>query len=268
MLEAKQVELAAPWRSQDSNSTRCRRCGWRRRSRALRDQSDQMLKDSEAPGRRSSSPISARLPISPRARPLPRAFSRPAAIEAIDLRKRFFPPDGEVEPGGAGCRLQGVRRGAGLPVLIGQGLCASRQPPRRRPFKPPAPRHIYLAGRPGEQEAALRAAGIGDFIFAGGDALAMLAGSLAADGASMTAAKNRPDRRLPVRRHPLCAVGAAGSRSASAIAGCARRHRARHSPPSPTSSASDFAWTTGQASGVPVLLDRRCATSAPPAARR
>src|SRR3954468_24840710 len=35
-------------------------------------------------------------------------------------------------------------------------------------------KHIYLAGRPGEQEAALRSAGIGDFIFAGGDALAML----------------------------------------------------------------------------------------------
>ena len=35
-------------------------------------------------------------------------------------------------------------------------------------------KHIYLAGRPGEQEAALRAAGIGHFIFAGGDALATL----------------------------------------------------------------------------------------------
>jgi methylmalonyl-CoA mutase len=35
-------------------------------------------------------------------------------------------------------------------------------------------KHIYLAGRPGEQEAGLRAAGVGDFIFAGGDALAML----------------------------------------------------------------------------------------------
>jgi methylmalonyl-CoA mutase len=35
-------------------------------------------------------------------------------------------------------------------------------------------KHIYLAGRPGEQEAALRAAGVDDFIFAGGDALAML----------------------------------------------------------------------------------------------
>jgi methylmalonyl-CoA mutase len=34
--------------------------------------------------------------------------------------------------------------------------------------------HIYLAGRPGEQESALRHAGVGDFIFAGGDALATL----------------------------------------------------------------------------------------------
>jgi methylmalonyl-CoA mutase len=35
-------------------------------------------------------------------------------------------------------------------------------------------KHIYLAGRPGDQEAALRAAGVTDFVFAGCDALAML----------------------------------------------------------------------------------------------
>ena len=35
-------------------------------------------------------------------------------------------------------------------------------------------KHIYLAGRPGEQEGAYRMAGINDFIFAGGDALAAL----------------------------------------------------------------------------------------------
>jgi methylmalonyl-CoA mutase len=35
-------------------------------------------------------------------------------------------------------------------------------------------RHIYLAGRPGEHEAALRGSGVGNFIFAGGDALATL----------------------------------------------------------------------------------------------
>jgi methylmalonyl-CoA mutase len=35
-------------------------------------------------------------------------------------------------------------------------------------------KHIYLAGRPGEQEAALKAAGVGDFIFAGGNAVTVL----------------------------------------------------------------------------------------------
>jgi methylmalonyl-CoA mutase len=35
-------------------------------------------------------------------------------------------------------------------------------------------KHIYLAGRLGEQEAALRAAGVSEFIIAGGDALAAL----------------------------------------------------------------------------------------------
>jgi methylmalonyl-CoA mutase len=35
-------------------------------------------------------------------------------------------------------------------------------------------KHIYLAGRPGEREAELRAAGVNDFVFAGGDALATL----------------------------------------------------------------------------------------------
>ena len=35
-------------------------------------------------------------------------------------------------------------------------------------------RHIYLAGRASEQEAALRAAGVNEFVFSGGDALAAL----------------------------------------------------------------------------------------------
>ena len=35
-------------------------------------------------------------------------------------------------------------------------------------------KHIYLAGRPGELEAALKTAGVGEFIFAGGNALIVL----------------------------------------------------------------------------------------------
>jgi methylmalonyl-CoA mutase len=35
-------------------------------------------------------------------------------------------------------------------------------------------KHIYLAGRPGEQEAAFRSVGVEDFVFAGMDAVALL----------------------------------------------------------------------------------------------
>ena len=45
-------------------------------------------------------------------------------------------------------------------------------------------KHIYLAGRPGEQEASLRAVGVNDFIVAGADALATLNAAYAKMGAS------------------------------------------------------------------------------------
>lgn len=53
-------------------------------------------------------------------------------------------------------------------------IYASLAEPVARALRSTGARHLYLAGRPGEQEAALRAAGISDFIFAGGDALATL----------------------------------------------------------------------------------------------
>jgi methylmalonyl-CoA mutase len=53
-------------------------------------------------------------------------------------------------------------------VYAGQAVAAAKA------LQAAGARHIYLAGRPGEQETALRAAGVGDFIFAGGDALAAL----------------------------------------------------------------------------------------------
>ncbi len=45
-------------------------------------------------------------------------------------------------------------------------------------------RHIYLAGRPGELETNLRAAGVTDFVVAGGDALATLKAAYAKMGAA------------------------------------------------------------------------------------
>ena len=64
-------------------------------------------------------------------------------------------------------------RGIRLPMLFGQGLCGTSRGCRKGPSSRRC-KHIYLAGRPGEQEAALRDAGVSDFIFAGCDALAML----------------------------------------------------------------------------------------------
>ncbi len=37
--------------------------------------------------------------------------------------------------------------------------------------------HVYLAGRPGDREAALRAAGVQSFVYDGCDALATLKGA-------------------------------------------------------------------------------------------
>lgn len=51
--------------------------------------------------------------------------------------------------------------------------------PAARALQVAGARHIYLAGRGGEQEAALRDAGVGTFVFAGGDALKTLADAYA-----------------------------------------------------------------------------------------
>jgi methylmalonyl-CoA mutase len=53
-------------------------------------------------------------------------------------------------------------------VYAGQAAAAAKA------LQGAAAKHIYLAGRPGEQEAALRIAGVNDFVFAGGDALGTL----------------------------------------------------------------------------------------------
>ena len=134
---------------------------------ALRDKSDAHAQERTARGQRSSSPISARPPISPRARPLPRASSRPAA-------SRRSTPQGFADPAALAAAFKASGADAGVPLFLRQGLCRTGRRRPRKALQAAGAKHIYLAGRPGEQEAALRAAGVGDFIFAGGDALAML----------------------------------------------------------------------------------------------
>ena len=65
--------------------------------------------------------------------------------------------------------------GAALACLFSQNkVYAGQAAAAAKALQTAGAKHIYLAGRAGEQEAALRAAGVNDFIFAGGDALATL----------------------------------------------------------------------------------------------
>jgi methylmalonyl-CoA mutase len=65
--------------------------------------------------------------------------------------------------------------GAALACLCSSDkVYAARAAAAAKALQAAGARHIYLAGRAGEQEASLRAAGINDFIFAGGNALATL----------------------------------------------------------------------------------------------
>jgi methylmalonyl-CoA mutase len=59
-------------------------------------------------------------------------------------------------------------------VCSSDKVYAQHAAPAAKGLQSAGARHIYLAGRPGELETALRAAGVNDFVFAGGDALATL----------------------------------------------------------------------------------------------
>ncbi len=67
--------------------------------------------------------------------------------------------------------------GAGLACLCSSDkVYAEHAAPAAKALQAAGAKHIYLAGRPGEQEVSLRTAGVNDFVFAGGDALATLEG--------------------------------------------------------------------------------------------
>jgi methylmalonyl-CoA mutase len=82
-------------------------------------------------------------------------FTEPAALAAA-----FTDSNAELV-----CLCSSDKVYAGLATAAAQALQAA------------GAKHIYLAGKPGDHEAALRAAGVQDFIVAGGDALAMLTGA-------------------------------------------------------------------------------------------
>jgi methylmalonyl-CoA mutase len=131
----------------------------------LRDRSDHILKNS---GRRpevflanlgSAADFTARATFA-------KSFFETGGIEAVET-------EGFADP--AALAIAFKASGADLACLCSSDkVYAEHAIPAAKALQAAGAKHIYLAGRPEAQEAALRAAGVDDFIFAGGDALATL----------------------------------------------------------------------------------------------
>jgi methylmalonyl-CoA mutase len=132
---------------------------------ALRDKSDERLKASGARPKIFLANLGTAADFTARAT-FAKSFFETGGVEAIDTQ-------GFADP----VALAAAFKGSGADVAC---LCSSDKVyaehaiAAAKALQAAGAKHIYLAGRPGEQEAALRNAGVGDFIFAGGDALAML----------------------------------------------------------------------------------------------
>jgi methylmalonyl-CoA mutase len=131
----------------------------------LRDRSDQFLKDTGARPKVFLANLGAPADFTPRAA-FAKSFFETGGIEAVDT-------EGFTDPAGLSAAFKAS--GAALACLCSSDrIYAQQAAAAAKALQAADPKHIYLAGRPGEQEAALRAAGVKDFILAGGDALATL----------------------------------------------------------------------------------------------
>jgi methylmalonyl-CoA mutase len=132
---------------------------------ALRDKSDSKLKSAGARPKIFLANLGTAADFTARAT-FAKSFFETGGIEAVDT-------EGFVDP----AALAAAFKASGATVAC---LCSSDKVyaehavAAAKALQAAGAKHIYLAGRPGEQEAALHGAGVGDFIFAGGDALAML----------------------------------------------------------------------------------------------
>jgi methylmalonyl-CoA mutase len=131
----------------------------------LRDRSDAKLKSG---GKRPSvflANLGAPTDFTARAT-FARSFFEAGGIAAIDGK-------GSLEP----AALAAEFKASGAPfacLCSSDKIYASDAIAAAKALHAAGARHIYLASRPGEQEAELRGAGVGGFVFAGSDALAIL----------------------------------------------------------------------------------------------
>jgi len=131
----------------------------------LRDKSDSRLKSSGARPKILLANLGAAADFTARAT-FAKSFFETGGIEAIDS-------EGLGEPASVAdaFRVSGATLAC---VCSSDKIYAEQASAAASALLGAGAKHIYLAGRPGEHEAALRAAGISDFIYAGGDALATL----------------------------------------------------------------------------------------------
>jgi methylmalonyl-CoA mutase len=131
----------------------------------LRDRSDRILKETGKRPRVFLANLGAPADFTARAT-FVKSFFETGGIEAIDS-------EGFSDPAAlaAACKSSG----AALACLCSSDkVYAVKAVGAAQALKSAGAKHIYVAGRPGEQEAALREAGVTDFTFAGGDALSLL----------------------------------------------------------------------------------------------
>jgi methylmalonyl-CoA mutase len=131
----------------------------------LRDRSDQILKDKGARPKIFLANLGSPADFTGRAT-FAKSFFETGGIEAVDS-------EGFADPAVPAAAFKAS--GAALVCLCSSDkVYAAQAASAARALQAAGARHIYLAGRGGEQEAALRAAGVNDFVYAGGDALAVL----------------------------------------------------------------------------------------------
>jgi methylmalonyl-CoA mutase len=131
----------------------------------LRDRSDRILKETGARPKVFLANLGTPADFTARAT-FAKSFFETGGIEAIDT-------EGFTDSTALASALKAS--GAALTCLCSSDkIYAAQATAAATALQAAGARHIYLAGRPGEQEPALRAAGVNDFIFAGGDALATL----------------------------------------------------------------------------------------------
>jgi len=131
----------------------------------LRDRSDQILKDTGARPKVFLANLGTAADFTARTS-FAKNWFETGGIEAVD-------GEGFTDP----AALAEAFRASGAELVClcsSDNIYAGHATAAAKALQTAGAKHIYLAGHSGEQEAALRGAGVNDFIFAGGDALATL----------------------------------------------------------------------------------------------